>query len=210
MARKRTASEAFTGFDTFEYVPGFLNTDDCARWYRELAALPYWEQPRFKLYGKECKMNRFTCAFSLDGTQVYRYSGTQQTTRPFADCPAVEAIVAAVNARKAPTDPPINYVLLNMYQDGNHYLSLHRDDEKGLVGPVYGISLNEAGNDPTQRRFFDIVEDDTKTKTRLPLDNGSLMIMQPEFQKHFQHGVPAQKTLKTGRINLTLRHVVSV
>jgi len=200
-----------SGIKGFQYVTEFLPNGACARYYRELAALGDWEYAQVVLMGKPCTMNRMTCSFSLDGTVKYRYSGVAQKTRPFSASLAVAELVDAVETmfvkEQDPPVPRINYVLLNYYKDGTDSLGLHADSEQDLVGPVYGISLNQAGDDESQRRFFDIVENETGVKTRLPLDNGSLMVMRSVFQKLYKHGVPEQRRITSGRINLTMRSI---
>ena len=95
-----------------------------------------------------------------------------------------------------------NYCLLNYYEDGNQNIGMHTDDEKDLKYPIIAsVSLGA-------ERFFDFHHKyDKSIKKRLKLENGSMVVMDGTTQKFYKHGVPVQKTIKTGRINLTFRVV---
>ena len=59
-------------------------------------------------------------------------------------------------------------------------------------------------------RKFAFKHKQTKEKVELILDHGSLMVMKGTTQSHWLHRLPPTKLVKTPRINLTFRTIVSV
>jgi alkylated DNA repair dioxygenase AlkB len=119
--------------------------------------------------------------------------------------------------------PDFTWCLVNMYPDGESYISNHADDEKCVAGHQVrtysfgatrkfvvkeraqgtkrkadaGASAGEGATAvkgaPLQRHVFE-------------LEHGSCAIMKGEnFQKRFTHGVPQMKRVKEWRISITPR-----
>ncbi len=91
------------------------------------------------------------------------------------------------------------------YQDGNHYIGKHADDERELVdgAPIYSFTYGQ------ERDFRMIPKSSNKTGViqKIALQNNSMFIMGGEFQKHWLHEVPKRALSKcpNRRINITLR-----
>ena len=100
-------------------------------------------------------------------------------------------------------DVKFNSVLMNWYRDGDDYLNWHTDAEKELgINPVIG-SVNFGAT----RDFLIRNNDDNSVKLKIPLKNGTLLIMQGELQHFWQHSVPKRAKIKELRFNLTFREI---
>ena len=106
-----------------------------------------------------------------------------------------------MNEEKQGRTGELNGILVNWYQDGEHYISWHSDDESNLdpKSPIYTISLGAT-------RTFKIREKaDKKNVTNYELEHNDFLIMGGEFQKYYQHHLPKRKQCKNSRISITLR-----
>lgn len=169
--------------------------------YNFLVNMPYWKHREIILsYGKKCKENRQTCFFSTYPGYKYFYSGVYNVGETFP--PEVLNIKNQVE-QLLDNKYQFNFCLLNYYEDGSKNIGMHSDYVDTLQIPV--IASVSFGAE----RFFDIKHkyDTNIEKKRLTLEDGSLLVMSGDTQKYYKHGVPIQKTIKTGRINLTFRIV---
>jgi alkylated DNA repair dioxygenase AlkB len=99
-----------------------------------------------------------------------------------------------------------NQVLVNWYQDGNHYIGPHSDDETQLVpgSSIYSFSFG-------QERDFVVTSKkgvlETPFHESFAMKDNSLLIMEGDMQKNFKHQVPKRATSKVPhpRINITFR-----
>ena len=179
------------------YEDNFLTNNESTNLFNFLNEYENWKQYKFKLYGNDCKQNRLTCAFSLNGVK-YKYNKINTFTD---DMNQYELLINLKNKieTKFNNKYNFNYILLNKYENGNHNLGMHSDDEEGLYGPIVSISLGCS-------RFFDIKHKfNNSIKKRLELNNGSILIMDGDTQDFYKHGIPIQKKIKNCRINLTFR-----
>lgn len=112
---------------------------------------------------------------------------------------------------------PFNGLLVNWYQDGNHYIGAHSDSESDLVAgsPIYSFSYGQ------ERDFIirpKVVDDEwiafrnhnklKEDRIVLALPGNSLVIMGGQMQTYYKHEVPkrALSTAPNPRINITIRH----
>lgn len=91
--------------------------------------------------------------------------------------------------------------LVNWYQDGNHCIGAHSDDEKQLVedSAIYSFSFSEDDRD------FIITSKKGAYRRVIQMMNNTLIIMGGEMQKHYKHEVPTRKKVTGRRINVTFR-----
>eukprot|EP00928_Gymnodinium_smaydae_P023753 TRINITY_DN19470_c4_g1_i1.p1 TRINITY_DN19470_c4_g1~~TRINITY_DN19470_c4_g1_i1.p1 ORF type:complete len:804 (-),score=195.57 TRINITY_DN19470_c4_g1_i1:295-2706(-) len=107
-----------------------------------------------------------------------------------------------------PADWP-NSCNLNLYEDGQHSVGWHSDDERLFQGKfkdclIISLSLGEA-------RSFDLKgQRAPKNSCRMELASGDLCTMEGMTQKHYVHRVPKEKDAACPgpRVNLTWRWVV--
>jgi alkylated DNA repair dioxygenase AlkB len=93
-----------------------------------------------------------------------------------------------------------NSILINWYEDGNDYIGYHSDDEKGIVGDTYVFSFGATRNFKFQNKM-------TKVITTVKLEDGGLLIMNPDCQKHYKHSLPKMKDVGR-RISITVRTMI--
>ena len=79
----------------------------------------------------------------------------------------------------------------------------HADNESELGSQPCIASLSLG-----QSRNFDFRHNTRPEKLRLPLEHGSLLVMQGVTQEYWQHGIAKTKKPIGSRINLTFRKIV--
>jgi len=176
-------------------LPGFV----LIRGWRPLPLEPIvesvdWEQPKLRIYGRECLAPRLTAWF---GDGAYTYSGKRQEPAPMPDW-----IAAARNEIQAMTGARFNSVLLNYYRDGRDSVAWHADDE-----PELGAEPTIASWSLGAPRTFAVKARYTETRWSEPLGCGDLLIMRGDSQTDYLHSVPKTKRQIGPRINLTFRQI---
>ena len=179
---------------SFVYIPQAVNIE--GQELNELyTLLNKKEKIKFKLYGKECKMHRKQALF---GPLSYTFSG--KIIKPEDSMnPLVEKCLVYANQKY---NLNFNTALCNLYQDGNDYISLHRDNEsqhdKG--SPVLTFSFGD-----TRTMIITNMPGQEKIKQKIDLVHGSCGIMfGTEFQEKCKHGIPKNKSTQW-RISITVR-----
>lgn len=98
-------------------------------------------------------------------------------------------------------------MLINWYDDGNHYIGKHSDDEKQIVpgSNIYSFSFGSSN------RIFRIRDKYNKLRPFIDLEmpHGTLIIMGGDMQKGYTHEVPKSKKVKDRRINVTFRRFIT-
>lgn len=160
----------------------------------------------------------------------YSYSGTNEEAVPMSKSPILSMINNLVGQSLGKN---FNFALINHYADGTDDLGFHADKESDLI-PGYPIASVSLG---TTRDFMIRVRQDkffierttpeirngissilAKSKyvnprckkeitLSIPLNDGDLLVMGGDMQGWLEHSVPKRETVKTGRINITLRGV---
>ena len=150
---------------------------------------------KIKLFGKTCYSKRYQNCYG----KPYKFSGVWMPAEPIPDYlqPYIQYFTELYTVN-------FNMCLLNFYEDGNHYIGMHSDNEKQLVKntPIITITFLE---DETQPRKFVIQNKKTKEKKTILLHNNHYFTMGGNHQEIFKHGIPIQKKISTKRISLTLR-----
>ena len=130
----------------------------------------------------------------------YRYSENQMHSRRW-----VEPLIAIKQRVEDIALESFNSVLVTYYRDGYDHVSWHADDEAELGGAPVIASLSLGAS-----REFQYRHKDTGESASMQLHSGELLIMQPEFQRQWEHAVPLQAEVVEPRINLTFRKVIMV
>lgn len=159
--------------------------------------LPLVEKPEIRIYGKVCRQRRNVGFFAEEGTEGYKYSGQQTTVVDIHEHEWLWDVLCSVNDALG---SEYNGVLVNMYENGEDYISAHADDETGL--DAVGVASVCVG----ATRTFRIR--DKKTKEIIidvPHQPGDLLVMNGKFQQEFLHEIPQQKKIKEPRVSLTFR-----
>ena len=164
--------------------------------FAELSWDLLWEQRTIKLYGKTHNIPRLQ-AYYGDAGKTYTYSGIVCQPNQWTPYLSMLNNVAAV----AIGEPfyRFNAVLCNYYQDGDHSIAWHSDDEPELTGPIVSFSFGGT-------RKFKIRNKHTKETITYELKDRSVLVMSEEMQKDWEHCIPKQKNAEP-RINLTFRTI---
>jgi alkylated DNA repair dioxygenase AlkB len=166
----------------------------CEKTYEQLWNLHPEEYGEGVIFGKVTKFPRWQQSYG----QGYSFTGMMHEALPVED----PYMVKLLNWVQEDSGLPYKQVLINWYQDGNHYIGPHSDDEKQLVpqSAIYSFSYG-------QKRDFVIKSKDGSYRKVISMPNNSLIIMGGEMQKYYKHSVPkrALSTCPKSRINITFR-----
>lgn len=133
----------------------------------------------------------------------YRYAANLCNSHPWT--PLLLALRESVQAL---TGASFNAVLANLYRDGQDSVGWHADDEPDL-GPAPLIASLSLG---ATRRFCirsKGAREGAADSLELALPSASLLVMDPPFQRDFEHSVPAEPMRVASRLNLTFRRILS-
>jgi alkylated DNA repair dioxygenase AlkB len=170
---------------------------DAAELFAALHGQVDWQQHHVKLFGRAVPAPRLSAWHAEPGCS-YRYSGSTHEPRPFT------AALLAIRARiEATCAARFNSVLLNLYRDGRDSMSWHSDDEPEL-GTAPLIASHSLGG---TRRLLLRSRRTPRERAAFDLEDGSLLVMEPPLQAHWQHAVPKTRRPCAARINLTWRLV---
>jgi alkylated DNA repair dioxygenase AlkB len=94
-----------------------------------------------------------------------------------------------------------NGILVNWYPEGKDYIGYHSDDEKGLNGNIWTISLGGT-------RKFKLQSKNRTDKDDYSFDvkNGDIIVMcESDTQKFYKHSITKTKKKVEPRISITIR-----
>lgn len=176
------------------YIPEFLDVQIAENYFQNLLQELHWQADTIKIFGKTITTARLY-AWHGDEAFDYAYSGKSRIAAPWT--PTLLEIKKLVEDKVGAN---FNSCLLNYYADGTQGMSWHSDDEKVMEanGIIASVSL---GAD----RIFEFKHKTEAIRQKVLLENGSLLLMQDETQKHYLHQLPKSKKVKEARINLTFR-----
>jgi alkylated DNA repair dioxygenase AlkB len=168
------------------------NTDGVdARVFKHLWNLHPEDYHHIKIYGKDTATPRYQQSYGMD----YAFSGTVAKALPIP-----EGVV-------------FNQVLLNWYQDGNHYIGSHADDEKSITpgSPIVTITFCRRHKEARVFRLRDFTSNTSKAIVHdIVTTHRKVIVMGGDFQKHFRHEIvkassDARAAAMGKRISVTLR-----
>lgn len=153
-------------------------------------------EPPVFVFGRKCKQRRCVGFFS-DEINGYKYSGQIMWANSLEN--GLKEMLDSVN-EYFPGQTPYNSILVNVYRDGNDYISAHSDNENLSIGA--GVCSFSIG---ATRKFVIRSKATREIKHTLNIENGMLMLMSGDFQKEFTHEIIKQKNIKEERISFTFR-----
>lgn len=159
-----------------------------------------WRRESITLFGKKHMQPRLICWMGDPGC-AYRYSGKRHEPAPWH--PLVSDLRRRVEALAGAA---FNSVLLNLYRDGNDSMGFHADDEPEL-GPEPIIASLSLGAERAMQ--FRHRHDRALPAKRLPLADGSLLVMRGGTQANWKHAIPKMRKPVGARVNLTFRRVLT-
>ncbi len=163
---------------------------------RLLVEVP-WAQRSLRMFGRVVKEPRLS-AWVGDADAVYTWSRRRNEPLPWT--PSLAALRDRVSAELR---RPFNAVLCNLYRDGEDAMGMHADNEPELgADPVLAsVSLGAP-------RTFRVRPTDGGEGFDLRLGHGDLLVLSPELQQAWKHGVPRERGVNGPRVNLTFRWIL--
>lgn len=180
-----------------QLLQSFFSQTEAESYFGSLTEKTPWRQDPIKIFGKLILQPRLTAWMGDEGAR-YRYSGLNLQPTPWS------AELQEIKSRvESSTGFKFNSALLNMYRDGRDSMGWHRDNEPEL-GPdpvIASVSLGAT-------RIFKLRHyQDKALKLDVPLENGSVLIMQGPTQHFWEHSIPKTARPVGPRINITFRLV---
>ena len=183
---------------TVQYFGKILDSETAQKYFHRLMESVDWRNDEAFIFGKRIITKR-KVAWYGDQDFTYTYSHSTKRALPWtAELLELKQIVEKASGET------FNSCLLNLYHDGSEGMAYHSDDEKDLKNNAAIASLSLGA----ERRFL-FKHKATGEKITLFLEQGSLLIMKDETQKHWMHRLPPTKKVFTPRINLTFRTIQS-
>lgn len=176
------------------YDKKFLSFDEADAYYQRMLRGSHWLQEALKLFGKHILVPRFVAWEGEPGLN-YRYSGVDHFGIGFS--PALSELKRRVESK---IGQQFNFVLLNLYRDGDDYMGFHSDDEKSLGSRPQIGSLSFGAT----RRFV-YKHREQAERIEIILEHGSLLHMHEPPGSGWQHSLPKQRRVKTPRLNVSFR-----
>ena len=186
-----------TNCPEFEVIEDFYDAAECERIYRRLLNEQNWPDNRYAVAGRQFILPRLQTWHADPGIR-YSYSNNLLQTRAWT--PLLSDIRTQVESH---LNFFFNSVLVNLYRNGDDYVGWHADNELELGEQPFIASLTFGAE-----RQFAFRRKKSSEHGRLLLRSGTLLIMQPAFQRHWLHSVPTDQNVTDGRINLTFRKVI--
>jgi alkylated DNA repair dioxygenase AlkB len=176
------------------YAPNFV--EDAQALEHDLTSVIAWREESLVIFGRRVRVPRL-CAWYGDDGVTYRYSHTAHDAQSWP--PVVRRVRDALHCRLGIR---FNFVLANLYRDGNDAMGWHADDEREL-GTLPCIASLSFG---APRRFCLRQQG---RRVSIVLESGSLLMMWGTSQRDWQHCVPRSRAVVGPRVNLTFRRVES-
>ena len=178
------------------YIPNFLPKEAADALFALQHAETPWETEVLERFGKKVETPRRVYAYS-DPDVEYKYIGLKRVGAAWT--PVMRTLKERVEER---TGRAFNYAFANAYEDGQHTIGWHSDDEKALIANhvIAAVSLGAA-------RSFQFKKKATGEILTKVLKSGSLLIMAGKTQQLYKHRLPRRKTCTSPRINYTFRQV---
>lgn len=180
------------------YYPNILSRKETTTIYQNLLDNIAWVNDTPILFGKQITTKRKIALYG-DSEYIYGYSNNVRKALPWI--PQLETLK---NIAQEKCNTCFNACLLNLYHNGNEGLGWHADDEKELGNQPIIASISFGAD-----RKFSFKHRETKQTVSIILEKGSLLIMKGETQTHWLHKLPPTTMVKTPRINLTFRKIIT-
>ena len=178
-------------------IEDFYAVADCERIYHRLLQEQNWPDNHYIVAGRQFTLPRLQTWHADTGIK-YSYSHNLLETRSWT------SLLSDIRAKiELCLDFSFNSVLVNWYRNGEDHVGWHADNERELGEQPFIVSLTFGAE-----RLFEFRHKKSLESGSMLLRNGTLLIMRPNFQRHWLHSVPIEKNLMAGRINLTFRKVI--
>jgi alkylated DNA repair dioxygenase AlkB len=185
------------------YTPHCFSKTQSDFYFTQLLNEIPWQHDEVMMFGKKIITKRMTAWYGDEGCS-YVYSNIKRNPLPWTN-----TLSEIKNVIEEKANTQFNSCLLNLYHDGSESMAYHSDDEPMLEqnGAIASVSFG------AERRFLfrhNRHKENQVPIVELMLNHGSLLLMQGEIQNNWKHALPASAKIKSPRINLTFRTIVTV
>ena len=192
-------------------IRNWLQPDLCTELLRRMSAEFPWIQgmtfgqpiPRLMAFLGDQSINTYQYnnkVFKLESWNVpdeHMYS----VVRKLRDCIRTDPTLASLGLQL-----DYNSCLMNFYRDGHDSIQMHSDKE--ALGPKNAVAAISFGATRTFILKNQVKGPNGRYPTiKTPINNGDLMIMAGECQKHWVHGINKEPGVTEPRISLTFRQI---
>ena len=194
-----SAEKNYLPYDgTVNYFGKIIIESDAQKFYLNLLKDIEWKNDEAVIFGKLIYTKR-KVAWYANSNFDYTYSKRTRSALIFT-----EDLLLLKKLVEEKTSETYNSCLLNLYHSGEEGMAYHSDGEKDLKenGSIASLSFGA-------KRKFSFKHKITKERIDFDLESGSLLVMKGETQKHWLHRLPPTKLVKTPRINLTFRTILT-
>ena len=178
------------------FWPNWLSTKEADELFKTAIEQTPWRQDNIKIAGKTIPLPRLQNWFG-DPQTSYTYSGIRLQAQSFPDW--MDSLRSSVEQQ---TEQLFNRALVNYYRQGCDSVDWHADDEPEL-GPAPVIASVSLGAE----RVFQLRNNHSKERLSLSLPHGSLLLMGPGIQAHWQHRLAKVTSMQESRVNFTFRYM---
>lgn len=181
---------------TVHYYGKIFTEIEAETFYKLLLKNIKWQHDEAVMFGKRIITKRKVAWY---GERPYSYTYSKVTKKAL---PFTEELTALKHFSENISGETYNSCLLNLYHTGTEGMAWHSDGEKELKpnGAVASMSFGA-------ERKFSFKHNQTKERIDIYLENGSLLVMKGETQRHWLHRLPPTKKVSEPRINLTFRTI---
>jgi len=183
---------------TVIYYGKIINQQAALAYFDDLFNKIEWKNDEAVIFGKHMITKR-KVAWYGNKNYAYTYSNITKEALPWT-----ATLLELKQLAEKITETTYNSCLLNLYHDGDESMAWHSDDEKTLAR-YQSIASFSFGAE----RKFSFKHKTTQQKVSLILENGSLLEMKDETQENWWHRLPKTKLVKSPRINLTFRTIIT-
>jgi alkylated DNA repair dioxygenase AlkB len=183
-------------FDGEVYViHHFFSAEESEFYFQKLLNTINWQQDALTMYGRKLNLPRLTAWYG-DSLKDYSYSGIVMHTNKWT-----KELLEIKQRIEEHANMKFTSVLLNLYRNGNDYVSWHRDKEKVLRNNPTIASVSFGA---TRTFKFRHIDNHSLVKS-VELKSGTYVLMKGETQHKWEHHIPKSKDVNTPRVSLTFR-----
>lgn len=156
--------------------------------------------------GRRVAIPRIQTAYATQPNMSYRFSGNRVSAHHESELSVLQEVRQAIQTfllDKLGQETLFNFSFFNKYNNGQHYIGWHKDDERDMIPNALIASLSLGQTRP----FYFRHQDRHRDKRKFNLANNSLLIIMPPTNRHYQHSLPKRslKTCSKPRLNITFR-----
>lgn len=182
----------------YTYYPDFLDSSTATEFFMEFLNLD-WRQNQMLINQQMIDVPRKECLYG-DTNTSYKYANIEMKAKTWN--PSLLSLRSKI---MEVFDYNFNLVFCNLYDDGNHSIGWHSDEDSrmGIDPAIASVSFGAI-------RKFSFMEKEGRSTESIWLEHGSLLIMKEGCQRTHLHSLPKTKKIISQRINLTFRSFKSL